>query len=175
MQVTENVSDGLKREFDVKVPAAALEARVVERLGELKDRVRINGFRPGKVPLAHLKKLYGRSVMAETIETVVRETNAKIVDERGLKLAMEPKVTMPQEAVEVEKVLEGKSDLAYRLDARGAAEDRARRFRQHQARAAGGRGDRARDRRGGAEGRRGQQALQPQGRGRRRSRTAIAS
>jgi trigger factor len=115
MQVTENVSDGLKREFDVKVPAAALEARVVERLGELKDRVRINGFRPGKVPLAHLKKLYGRSVMVETIETVVREMNAKIVDERGLKLAMEPKVTMPQEAVEVEKVLEGKSDLAYRL------------------------------------------------------------
>jgi trigger factor len=115
MQITENVSDGLKREFDVKVPAAALEARVAERLGELKDRVRINGFRPGKVPLAHLKKLYGRSVMAETIETVVRETNAKIVDERGLKLAMEPKVTMPQEAVEVENVLEGKSDLAYRL------------------------------------------------------------
>ena len=105
MQVTENVSDGLKREFDVKVPAAALEARVVERLGELKDKVRINGFRPGKVPLAHLKKLYGRSVMVETIETVVRETNAKIVDERGLKLAMEPKVTMPQELVEVEKVL----------------------------------------------------------------------
>src|SRR5882724_279674 len=115
MQVTENVSDGLRREFDVKVPAAALEARVVERLGELKDRVRINGFRPGKVPLAHLKKLYGRSVMVETIETVVREMNAKIVDERGFKLAMEPKVTMPQEAVEVQNVLEGKSDLAYRL------------------------------------------------------------
>jgi trigger factor len=115
MQVTENVSEGLKREFEVKVPAADLEARVAERLGELKNRVRINGFRPGKVPIAHLKKLYGRSVMAETIETVVRETNAKIVDEHGFKLAMEPKVTMPQEAVEVEKVLEGKSDLAYQL------------------------------------------------------------
>jgi len=115
MQVIENASEGLKREFEVKVPAAALEARVVERLGEMKNRVRINGFRPGKVPLAHLKKLYGRSVMAETIETVVRETNAKIVDERGLKLAMEPKVTMPEEAVEVEKILDGKSDLAYRL------------------------------------------------------------
>jgi trigger factor len=53
--------------------------------------------------------------MAETIETVVRETNAKIVGDRGLKLAMEPKVTMPQEQVEVENILEGKSDLAYRL------------------------------------------------------------
>src|SRR5258708_13634996 len=115
MQITENVSDGLKREYEVKVPAADLEARVVARLGELKDRVRINGFRPGKVPLTHLKKLYGRSVVGEAIETVVRENNAKIVDERGLKLAMEPKVTMPQEPVEVENVLEGKSDLAYRL------------------------------------------------------------
>src|SRR5258708_31718423 len=115
MQITENVSDGLKREYEVKVPAADLEARVVARLGELKDRVRINGFRPGKVPLAHLKKLYGRSVMAETIETVVRETNAKIVGDRGFKLAMEPRVTMPQEQVEVENILEGKSDLAYRV------------------------------------------------------------
>jgi trigger factor len=115
MQVTENVSDGLKREFNVMVPAADLEARVAERLGELKNRVKINGFRPGKVPLAHLKKLYGRSVMAETIETVVRETNAKIVGDRGLKLAMEPQVTMPQEQAEVENILEGKSDLAYQL------------------------------------------------------------
>jgi len=115
MQVTESVSEGLKREFDVKVPAADLAARVTERLGELKNRVRINGFRPGKVPLAHLQKLYGRSVMAETIESVVRETNAKIVDERGFKLAMEPRVTMPEEAGEVENVLTGKSDLAYKV------------------------------------------------------------
>jgi trigger factor len=115
MQVTESVSDGLKREFNVTVPASDLEARVTERLGELKDRVRINGFRPGKVPLAHLKKLYGRSVMAETIELVVREANAKIVGDHGFKLAMEPTVTMPDEATEVEKVLAGKSDLAYRV------------------------------------------------------------
>ena len=47
MQVTESVSDGLKREFDIKVPAADLEARVAERLSELKGRVRLNGFRPG--------------------------------------------------------------------------------------------------------------------------------
>src|SRR5258708_22351131 len=130
MQITENVSDGLKREYEVKVPAADLEARVVARLGELKDRVRINGFRPGKVPLTHLKKLYGRSVMAETIETVVRETNAKIVDERGLKLAMEPKVTMPEGALEVESMLEGKSDLAYRLAAEVPADIGVAHFRK---------------------------------------------
>src|SRR3984957_18129784 len=115
MQITETLAEGLKHEFQISVPASDLDAKADARLVDLRGKVRINGFRPGKVPVAHLKKLYGRSVMVETIETVVRETNAKIVDERGLKLAMEPKVTMPQEAVEVEKVLEGKSDLAYRL------------------------------------------------------------
>src|SRR6266576_1998124 len=93
MEVTETLSDGLKREFQVQVPAADLEARVVERLGELKDRVQLRGFRPGKVPVTHLRKIYGKAVMAETIEAIIRELNAKIVSERGLKLAMEPKVT----------------------------------------------------------------------------------
>ena len=115
MQVTETVSDGLKREFQVTVAASDLEARVSERLDELKDKVRINGFRPGKVPVTHLKKVYGRAVMAETIEAIIREMNAKIVSDHGLKLAMEPKVTIPNEETEVEKVIGGQSDLAYTL------------------------------------------------------------
>lgn len=115
MQVTETLSDGLKREFQVSIPAADLEARMVGRLTELKDRVQLRGFRPGKVPVNHLRKVYGRTVMAETIEAVIRELNAKIVEERGLKLAMEPKVTLPNEATEVERVIGGESDLAYTL------------------------------------------------------------
>ena len=113
MEITETLSDGLKREFQVQVPAADLEARVTERLGELKDRVQLRGFRPGKVPVAHLKKIYGKAVMAETIKTIIRELNAKIVSDRGLKLAMEPKVTIPNEETEVAKVIGGESDLAY--------------------------------------------------------------
>ena len=115
MDVTETLSDGLKREFQVQVPAADLEARMTERLGELKDRVQLRGFRPGKVPVAHLKKIYGKAVMAETVEAVIRELNAKIVSDRGLKLAMEPKVTIPNEETEVEKIIGGQSDLAYTL------------------------------------------------------------
>jgi trigger factor len=115
MEVTETLSDGLKREFQVQVPAADLEARVSERLGELKETVQLRGFRPGKVPVTHLKKVYGRAVMAETIEAVIRELNDKIVSERGFRLAMEPKVTLPEEAAEVEKVIGGQTDLAYKL------------------------------------------------------------
>src|SRR5258708_8552023 len=113
MQITETTSEGLKREFRVTVAATDLETRVNERLTEMKDRVRINGFRPGKVPVAHLKKVYGRAVMAETIDQMVRETNAKIVTDRGLKLAMDPKITMTEDKAEIENVIEGKTDLAY--------------------------------------------------------------
>jgi trigger factor len=115
MQVTETLSDGLKREFKVVVPASELDAKVNERLDELKDRVRINGFRPGKVPVTHLKRVYGRSAMAEVIEATVRDTNNQIVNERGFKLAAEPKVTLPTEEGAVERLIEGKSDLAYDL------------------------------------------------------------
>ena len=115
MEITETLSDGLKREFQIQVPAADLEARLTERLGELKDKVQLRGFRPGKVPMAHLRKIYGKAVMAETIEALIRELNAKVVTDHGLKLAMEPKVMIPNEETEVAKVIGGQSDLAYTL------------------------------------------------------------
>jgi trigger factor len=113
MQVTETLSEGLKREFAVVVPASELEAKVNVRLDELKDRVKINGFRPGKVPVAHLKRVYGRSAMAEVIEATVRDTNNQIVTDRGFKLAADPKVTLPSEQDAVEKIINGASDLSY--------------------------------------------------------------
>jgi trigger factor len=113
MEVTETTNEGLKREYRVTLPLTELDARVVERLNEMKDRVRINGFRPGKVPVDHLKKVYGRAVMAETIDYLVKETNAKIVNDHGLKLAMDPRVTLPEDKDEVENVLAGKADLSY--------------------------------------------------------------
>ena len=115
MEVTETLSEGLKREFQIQVRAADLEARLSARLDELKQRVQLRGFRPGKVPVTHLKKIYGKAVMAETIEALIRELNGKIVSERGLKLATEPKVTIPNEETEVEKVIGGQADLAYTL------------------------------------------------------------
>ena len=97
------------------MPAAELDAKVNLRLDELKDRVRINGFRPGKVPVAHLKRVYGRSAMAEVIEATVRETNDQIVSERGYKLAADPKVTLPSEQDAVEKLISRKSELDYTM------------------------------------------------------------
>ena len=113
MQVTETLSEGLKHEFRIVVPAADLVTKVEARLGELKDRVRVNGFRPGKVPVAHLKRIYGRSAMVEAIEAAVRDTNAQIFTDRGFKLAAEPKVTLPSDESIVAELISGKSDLDY--------------------------------------------------------------
>jgi len=116
MEVTETAAAGLKREYRVIVPATDLEAKVNARLDDLKGRVQLRGFRPGKVPVAHLKRLYGKSAMAEVIEAAVREANSKIVTERGLKLATEPKVVLPAEDDAVEGIIAGKSDLAYTVE-----------------------------------------------------------
>jgi trigger factor len=113
MQVTETLAEGLKHEFQISVPASDLDAKADVRLVELKDKVRLNGFRPGKVPVSHLKKVYGRSVMAETIDQTIRDTNSQIFTERGFRLATEPKITMPTEEKAVEDILTGKSDLTY--------------------------------------------------------------
>lgn len=113
MQVTETLSEGLKHEFKISVPATDLDAKAGAKLVDLKDKVRINGFRPGKVPVAHLKKVYGRSVMAETIDQTIRDTNTQLFSERGFRLATEPKITMPSEQAEVEELLTGKTDLTY--------------------------------------------------------------
>ena len=115
MQVTETLSEGLKREYKVVVPAAELDARVNARLDELKSRIRINGFRPGKVPVTHLKRMYGRSAMAEVIDATVRDTNNQIVSERGYKLASDPKVTLPTDESVIEKLIAGKIDLNYTM------------------------------------------------------------
>ena len=113
MQVTELRSEGLKREYKVTLPAAELAERLTSELTTLKDRVRINGFRPGKVPLAHLRKLYGRSVMADVVQNAVNEANRKIVEDNDLKLALAPKIDMPESQEEVEKALDAKGDLDF--------------------------------------------------------------
>src|SRR4051812_24296653 len=113
MQVTETRSEGLQREFRVTLPATELEARLNSELENLKGRVKLNGFRPGKVPMGHLRRLYGRSVMADVVQNAVNEANRKIVEDNKLKLALEPKIELPKDESEVEKALEAKGDLDF--------------------------------------------------------------
>jgi trigger factor len=115
MQVTETVSDGLKREFKVVVPADELDSRLNERLISLSKEVRIKGFRPGKVPVNHLRKLYGKSAMAEIVQNVIGEVARKTLDERGERAAAPPSYDLPEAEEHADQVLSGKADLSYTM------------------------------------------------------------
>ena len=115
MQVTEANTEGLKRTLKVVVGADELGRRFSERLDEIKDRVQLKGFRKGKVPVPHLKKMYGRSLMAEVLEQTVKETSSKAIADRNERAVMQPSYTLPEDEKEIEQVLEGKADLAYSM------------------------------------------------------------
>ncbi len=92
MQITETNATGLKREFKVIVPADALQGQVETRLKELGERIRMPGFRPGKVPLQLLKQRYEKSVMGEVLEKTVNEGSHQLLHDRNLRPAGQPKV-----------------------------------------------------------------------------------
>ena len=97
MQVTETLSDGLKRNYTVVLPIADLESRRTERLTTLGKTLRLPGFRPGKVPMPIVKQRYGTAVSAEILEESVNEATQKVLSERGLRPAQQPKVDLVTE------------------------------------------------------------------------------
>jgi len=115
MQITETSSEGLKRTLQVVVPAGELGKRFDDRLDEIKDRVQLKGFRKGKVPVPHLKKMYGRSLMVEVLQEAVRDSSNKAIADRNERAAMQPNVSLPEDQEEIERVLSGKADLSYSM------------------------------------------------------------
>ncbi len=116
MQVTQTLAEGLKRQFKVVIAAADLGSRFESELETLRERVNLNGFRPGKVPVAHLRRVYGKSVMADVVQTAVNDANKKIVEEHDIRLASEPKINFTEDQAVIEQVLAGKADLDFSVD-----------------------------------------------------------
>ncbi len=92
MQVTETLSDGLKRAYTVVVPAADIESKRATRLANLGKTLNLPGFRPGKVPLMVVRQRYGSAVTAEVLEELVSEATQQVLSERGLRPALQPKI-----------------------------------------------------------------------------------
>lgn len=115
MQITETLSEGLKREIQIVVPASDLGSKLETRLAELKDKVRLNGFRPGKVPINHLRKVYGKSVMAEIVEQTINETGQQALKDRDEKSATTPQFDLTEDEQEAMTVLDGKADLSFKM------------------------------------------------------------
>lgn len=94
MQVTETLSEGLKRGFTVTVPAAEIASKRDARLKEVAANLNLPGFRPGKVPVSLAKQRYGESVWAEVLEQTVSDALRNVFDERGIRPAGQPKVDL---------------------------------------------------------------------------------
>ncbi|MEE9314113.1 MAG: trigger factor [Rhizobiaceae bacterium] len=115
MKVTETLNEGLKREITVVCPAKAMNKKRDERLVELKDKVKVNGFRDGKVPMSHVAKLYGKSVMSELVNETIDEETKKILKKRDEKAAQQPKISMTEDEAEAEEILAGKKDFEFKI------------------------------------------------------------
>ncbi len=113
MQVTETLSQGLKREYKVVVNAAELDQELNAKLTDMSKRANIKGFRPGKVPVPHLKRVYGRSAMAEVVQEAIDKRSKELLEEKKLKPAYQPEVKLPEDQAEVNAIMDGKGDLAF--------------------------------------------------------------
>ena len=113
MNVTETNAEGLSRTFKVIVPASELVAKLDSRIEEIRPQMNLKGFRPGKVPTSHVKKMFGKSIMSELIEGLVAEANQKAMEDANVRPASQPDVQMDGD---IEQVLEGNADLAYSLN-----------------------------------------------------------
>ena len=110
MQVTETLSEGLKRAYTVVVPAADIETRRAARLASLGKTLNLPGFRPGKIPTSVVKQRYGTAVNAEVLEQSVTEATQQVLTDRGLRPALQPKVDL------VTQDASGDTDLEFKVE-----------------------------------------------------------
>ncbi len=112
MQIVESSSDGLKRTLKVVVGAAEIGTRLTAKLGEVKDTVQVKGFRKGKVPVEHVRKLYGKALMGEVLDQTIRDTSLAAIAERKERAAAQPQIELADQH-HIDDLINGKTDLAY--------------------------------------------------------------
>ena len=108
MQIVDKSSEGLSRVFGVTVPAADLSAKLEARIAEVTPTLNIKGFRPGKVPTAHVRKMYGKALMSEVVEQTINESTQKVFEDNKLRPAGEPELKPDGD---MNAVVDGKADL----------------------------------------------------------------
>ncbi len=96
MQIKETTNEGLKRGFQVTIPAADIDARIESEVKKIAPQVRMPGFRPGKVPANLVRKMHGEQLHAQTVNDVLRESVDKLLKDKQLRPAMQPSVTLAE-------------------------------------------------------------------------------
>lgn len=112
IQIVEKSGDGLSRVYGVTVSAKELSQRAERRIAEISPTLSLKGFRPGKVPPAHVKRLYGKSIMGEVVQQTLDEGAQKAIDDAKVRPATQPEMKLESD---MDKVLAGQQDLAYEI------------------------------------------------------------
>ena len=94
MDIKEVNTEGLARALQISIPAADLQTRLDARIDEIKGTVQLKGFRPGKVPAAHIRKTYGTQLMGELIQQTVSESSEEMLKQRDERPAMQPEIKL---------------------------------------------------------------------------------
>jgi trigger factor len=112
MQIVEKSGEGLSRVYGVTVPVQDLTEKLEARIAEITPTLNIKGFRPGKVPPAHVRRLYGKALMGEVVEQTLTETTQKVLTDNNLRPAGDPDL---KPEGDINDVIEGKADLTYEI------------------------------------------------------------
>ena len=120
MDVSVENAGGLERRMTVQVPAERVEQEVQSRLDSMSKTVRLDGFRPGKVPLKVIEKKYGKQVRLEVVDELVNSTMQEALSQESIRPvgqpSVEPKEIQPGEPLEYVATFEVFPELSGMLD-----------------------------------------------------------
>ena len=106
MQVSVETTSGLERKMTVTIPADRIDNEVNNRLKQTAGRVRIDGFRPGKVPVTVVRQRFGKSVRAEVLNDTLRDTYLEAVQKEAVEPAGYPNFNVTQDEAGKDVVFE---------------------------------------------------------------------
>ena len=94
MELVEKINEGLKRSYEAKILATEIDNKITDKLESSRSEVQVKGFRKGHVPLALLKKMYGKSMIGEAMQEAIDELIKSHFKKSGDKPAQQPDVQM---------------------------------------------------------------------------------
>ena len=94
MKITIENKKGLSQDIKVFIDKSSIEEKMNAKYDEIKDKVVIKGFRPGKVPKSILKQQFGKSIYGEVLDKVLKETSTKVLEDKKIKPAGQPKIDL---------------------------------------------------------------------------------
>ena len=112
MQIKELEAEGLTKSYAVTVPKEELSEKLDAKIKEMQPQVSLKGFRPGKVPTSHIRKMFGQSIMKDVVEDTVNETSQQAINDNNIRPAGQPKIDLRANG---EAVTKGEADLEYQL------------------------------------------------------------